>query len=75
MESTVFLTNRTQAVRLPKSVALPADVKLVEVIAVGRSRIISPKGEAWDAWFSDLNASDDFMIEREQPEAQEGSDS
>ncbi|MGL5668041.1 MAG: type II toxin-antitoxin system VapB family antitoxin [Shewanella sp.] len=70
MESTVFMTNRTQAVRLPKPVALPADVKQVEVIAVGRSRIISPKGEAWDAWFSGLDVSDDFMMERDQPEAQ-----
>lgn len=27
METTVFLSNRSQAVRLPKAVALPEDVK------------------------------------------------
>ena len=37
METTVFLSNRSQAVRLPKAVALPENVKRVEVIAVGRT--------------------------------------
>ena len=31
METTVFLSNRSQAVRLPKAVALPENVKRVEV--------------------------------------------
>ncbi|EGO7871621.1 toxin-antitoxin system antitoxin VapB, partial [Escherichia coli] len=51
METTVFLSNRSQAVRLPKAVALPENVKRVEVIAVGRTRIITPAGETWDEWF------------------------
>jgi virulence-associated protein VagC len=42
METTVFLSNRSQAVRLPKAVALPEDVKKVEIIAIGRTRIITP---------------------------------
>lgn len=71
MEGSVFLSNRSQAVRLPKAVALPDDVKRVEIIAVGRSRIISPTGEAWDVWFDMLDVSDDFITEREQPNAQE----
>ncbi|MEC6481664.1 toxin-antitoxin system antitoxin VapB, partial [Escherichia coli] len=37
METTVFLSNRSQVVRLPKAVALPENVKRVEVIAVGRT--------------------------------------
>lgn len=41
METSVFLSNRSQAVRLPKAVALPENVKRVEVIAVGRTRIIT----------------------------------
>ena len=36
METTVFFSNRSQAVRLPKAVALPENVKRVEVIAVGQ---------------------------------------
>lgn len=71
MKSTVFMNNRTQAVRLPKSVALPADVRLVDVVVIGRSRIISPKGEKWDAWFDGAGVSDDFMLDREQPKAQD----
>ena len=51
METTVFLSNRSQAVRLPKAVALPEDVKRVEIIAVGRTRIITTAGESWDSWF------------------------
>lgn len=70
METTVFMSNRSQAVRLPKAVALPDDVKQVEIVAVGRTRIISPKGEAWDSWFDGPSVSDDFMGEREQPAAQ-----
>ncbi|TQN75505.1 UNVERIFIED_ORG: antitoxin VapB [Citrobacter freundii] len=73
METTVFLSNRSQAVRLPKAVALPEDVKKVEVIAVGRTRIITPAGESWDSWFdgNDNNVSADFMNDREQPAMQE----
>ena len=70
-KSTVFMSSRTQAVRLPKAVALPADVKIVDVIAVGRTRIISPTGESWDSWFSGLGVPSDFMTDREQPKPQE----
>lgn len=65
------MSSRTQAVRLPKAVALPADVKIVDVIAVGRTRIISPTGESWDSWFNGLAVTSDFMTDREQPESQE----
>ena len=70
METTVFLSNRSQAVRLPKAVALPDDVKHVEIVAVGRSRIISPAGESWDAWFDRDAVTSDFMSTREQPDTQ-----
>lgn len=70
MKTTVFLSNRSQAVRLPKAVALPDDVKHVEIVAVGRTRIISPVGESWDAWFDGDAITTDFMSIRDQPEAQ-----
>lgn len=60
-----------RAVRLPKAVALPENVKRVEVIAVGRTRIITPAGETWDEWFDGHNVSADFMDNREQPGMQE----
>ncbi|MFK3915225.1 toxin-antitoxin system antitoxin VapB [Enterobacter cancerogenus] len=71
MHTTLFLSNRTQAVRLPKSISFPEDVKHVEVIAVGRSRLITPAGESWDSWFDGESVSADFMNVREQPTEQE----
>jgi antitoxin VapB len=67
--STVFRTNRSQAVRLPKEVALPPSVRQVEITKLGRSRIISPAGHSWDAFFDGPAVSDDFMTERRQPRA------
>lgn len=67
METTVFMSNRSQAVRLPKAVALPDGVKHVEVVVVGNARIITPKGESWDCWFDAPGVSSDFMMDRDQP--------
>jgi antitoxin VapB len=70
--STVFTTNRSQAVRLPKAVAFPDDVHEVDILKIGRSRVIVPKGRRWDDLFqSGPRASEDFMTEREQPPAEE----
>ena len=44
IQASVFLNNRTQAVRLPKAVALDDDVRQVTVVAVGRARVIAPVG-------------------------------
>lgn len=70
-QGAVFQSNRSQAVRLPKAVALPADVKRVDVVAVGRTRIINPAGESWDSWFEGEGVTADFMAERDQPAEQE----
>jgi antitoxin VapB len=67
--STVFTTNRSQAVRLPKPVALPEGVREVEVTKIGRSRLISPADQSWDTFFDGPQPSDDFMHERRQPAA------
>lgn len=65
--STVFTTNRSQAVRLPKAVAFPEDVHQVDILKIGRSRVIVPKGRRWDDLFSSgPRLSEDFNIEREQ---------
>ncbi len=70
-QSTVFKSNKSQAIRLPKPVALPESVKKVDIIKLGKARLITPAGEAWDSWFDGIGVSDDFMCEREQPEPQE----
>ncbi|MDM4771579.1 type II toxin-antitoxin system VapB family antitoxin [Solimonas sp. SE-A11] len=70
-QGAVFKSNRSQAIRLPKAAALPEDVKRVDVVAIGRTRVITPAGEAWDSWFDSTGVSADFMVEREQPAEQE----
>ncbi len=69
-QTKIFKTNKSQAVRLPKAVALPESVSVVDIVAVGNTRIIVPAGESWDVWFDGPGVSDDFMAEREQPEDQ-----
>lgn len=70
--STVFINNRTQAVRLPAELRLPASVKRVQVRAVGNERIISPLENTWDSFFlNGPQASEDFMPERASQEQSE----
>ncbi|MEA2822069.1 MAG: antitoxin VapB [Bradyrhizobium sp.] len=70
--STVFTSNRSQAVRLPKAVAFPEDVHQVDILKIGHSRVIVPKGRRWDDWFlNGPSVSEDFMTDREQPAAEE----
>jgi len=70
--STVVISNRSQAVRLPKAMAFPEGVHQVEVIRLGNSRLITPVGRRWDEFFvNGPQVSDDFMTERDQPLAEE----
>ncbi|MFT5520271.1 MAG: antitoxin VapB [Enterobacterales bacterium] len=69
-QASVFKSNKSQAVRLPKPVALPDSVKKVNIIALGNSRLITPAGQAWETWFDGEGVTDDFMSERDQPEDQ-----
>lgn len=65
--TTIFLSNKTQAVRLPKAVAFPDGISEVEIIAIGNSRLICPVGHRWDTFFSrDTKVSDDFLADRDQ---------
>ena len=69
---TVFVNNRTQAVRLPLDVRFPEGVHRVEIRVKGQERIIAPIGQTRDSFFLDgPRVSDDFLSERasqEQPE-------
>jgi antitoxin VapB len=70
--STVFTSNRGQTVWLPKAVAFPEDVHQVDILKIGQSRVIVPKGKRWDDLFqSGPRVSEDFLVEREQPPAEE----
>jgi len=62
---TVFVNNRTQAVRLPLDVRLPDGVNKVEIRARGNERILAPLGQSWDSFFlGGPPVSDDFLPER-----------
>jgi len=67
IHTTVFKSNKTQAVRLPKPIALPDSIKKVDIVAIGNTRIITPAGESWDQWFDGPGVSNDFMLDRDQP--------
>ena len=68
----VFVNNRTQAVRLPADSRFPAEVKQVNVRVVGTDRVLSPVDRSWDSFFlAKEEVSEVFMQERasqEQPE-------
>ncbi len=70
VKTRIFKSNKSQAVRLPKAVELPASVKEVRIVAIGNQRIITPAEDSWDDWFDHPRVTDDFMSEREQPEDQ-----
>ena len=66
-KSTIFKSNKSQAVRLPKAVAFPEDVRQVEVIKLGSARLIIPVGRRWDEFFLNRpHISDDFLNDRDQ---------
>lgn len=65
--TTIFRSNRSQAVRLPKDVAFPPDVKDVTVLREGIRRIIVPANAVWDDFFD----APGIDITRAQPEAQQ----
>ncbi|GGG47842.1 antitoxin [Pseudohongiella nitratireducens] len=67
----LFKSNKSQALRLPKPIAYPDNVKQVDIVMIGRTRIITPAGESWDTWFDAEGVSEDFMEERKQPAHQE----
>ena len=61
----IFVNNRTQAVRLPADTRFPDNVKQVSVRVVGKDRILSPVDSTWDSFFlSEEPVSEDFMAER-----------
>ena len=64
--TTIFKNNQSQAVRLPKLVALDESIKQVVITAIGKTRIITPLEQSWDDWFDAKGVSDDFMNERQQ---------
>ncbi len=68
----VFINNRTQAVRLPADTRFPDHIKKVRVRVIGKDRILSPRENTWDSFFlSEDTVSDDFMETRPSQEQAE----
>lgn len=65
-KTTLFQSNRSQAVRLPKDVAFPAGVRAVTVLRDGKRRVIVPADAVWDDFF---DAAGVDLGERVQPDA------
>ncbi len=63
LKATVFKSNRSQAVRLPKAVAFPEDVKELRVIKEGKGLLLVPADAVWDDFLSepgiDIRIADD----------------
>jgi antitoxin VapB len=62
--TSIFQTNRTQAVRLPKDVAFPDTVLGVTILREGVRRVIVPNDALWDHFFASPGAD---LGERDQP--------
>ena len=66
--TTLFLSNRSQAVCLPRAVAFGVDVREVVIIQDGTRRIIAPADATWDDFFQAAGVD---LGESDQPEAQQ----
>ncbi|MCU4378572.1 type II toxin-antitoxin system VapB family antitoxin [Acinetobacter haemolyticus] len=62
MITSVFMNNRTQAVRLPSIYRFSEMTQKVFVRKIGVERVISPVEQVWDSFFEDpeLQILDDF---------------
>jgi antitoxin VapB len=67
MRTTLFMSNRSQAVRIPKDLAFGEGIKHVVVRKVGAQRIICPADAAWDDFFDEEGVD---LGTRDQPKLQ-----
>ena len=67
-KTTLFQSNRSQAVRLSKDVAFPEGVRAVNVLRDGKRRVIVPADALWDDFFEAPGVD---LGERRQPAVQD----
>ena len=65
--TTIFYSNRSQAVRLAREVAFPENVREVSILKDGPRRIIVPANAVWDDFFDGPGID---LGERDQPPVQ-----
>ncbi len=66
-ESALFRSNRSQAVRIPKDMEFPDDLKKVVVRKVGKTITLTPKDALWEDFFAKLPIDDDFVAPDDLP--------
>ena len=47
----LFQSNRSQAMRLPKDVAFPGNIREVSIVRDGVRRVVTPADAVWDDFF------------------------
>lgn len=66
----VFMSGRSQAVRLPKEYRFDGDEVLIK--RVGNAVVLLPRTRSWDTLFQSLEQFEPgFKLERKQPKAQQ----
>lgn len=69
--TTLFQSNRSQAVRLPKDVAFPEGVREVVILRDGNRRVIMPADCQWDDFFAtprlDIEGCEQPEIQKREP--------
>ncbi|MDR1431550.1 MAG: type II toxin-antitoxin system VapB family antitoxin [Propionibacteriaceae bacterium] len=72
--ATVFMNNKSQAVRLPKDVAFPPSVRKVSVSTIGDIRVLTPVDDhddgSWRHFFGVFPPDESFLADRHQGEAE-----
>ena len=71
LQGSVFMTNKTQAVRLPVEARFNENIKKVIIRKNGEELILCPAENTWDSFFLTAEkVTDDFLDERaEQTES------
>lgn len=66
----VFMSGRSQAVRLPKEYRFEDDEVFIK--RIGNAVVLLPRTKSWDALFQSLEQFEPgFKLERQQPKAQQ----
>jgi antitoxin VapB len=69
----IFKNGKSQAIRLPKEYRFQGSK--VYIKQVGNAVVLLPENDSWQTLIESLTQfSDDFMLERQQPPAQERED-
>ena len=54
----IFKSNRSQAVRIPKDLAFPDDLRSVIIRKVGKSIYLTPRDALWEDYFAEPGVAD-----------------